>query len=96
MTNPVMKVVSREGRIELELIGGTPADQQELIAMISHSKELLVELDTVEGEVVSVRSKLTAEQLAEYRKEGEGWLQVAASSMGFWDNEIDDETWNNA
>nr|BAL57401.1 hypothetical protein HGMM_F50D11C10 [uncultured Acetothermia bacterium]BAL59783.1 hypothetical protein HGMM_OP4C419 [Candidatus Acetothermum autotrophicum] len=29
-------------------------------------------------------------------KHAEEWLQAAESSLDFWDNPIDDETWNNA
>jgi len=28
--------------------------------------------------------------------EEDAWLNLAASSMDFWDNPVDDEVWNNA
>jgi hypothetical protein len=98
MDSAVLKLVSREGRIELELVDGSPEDRRELADLIAHSKDLLIQLDAVEGQVVGLRSKLTPAELEDYRKEGQEWLRAIAAggAFDFWNNPLDDEVWNNA
>jgi hypothetical protein len=86
-----MKLVARDGRIELVLLDGD-SEQQRAIAERLDSAGLNVVLQLDDNGRALLRS------IPQSDGEGDEWFALAAAggSFDFWDNEQDDAIWNNA
>ena len=92
-----MKLVAREGQIELEPVDGNVEEQREMAELLAESGELFLNVVADNGRL-HVQSQPAEADLTAYRAEGAGWLKAIAAggAFDFWDNAVDDETWNNA
>lgn len=61
-------------------------------------KEILIELinEIPEGKLTDVIDFIGYLKVKNNREISKDLETASESSMGFWDNDIDDETWNNA
>jgi hypothetical protein len=87
MTDAMLQVVSRNGRLEIELVEGSAEEREELVDLLQSAKLLLHVDDAGRAFVRSV---------PESDGESDYWFQAArkGGAFDFLDNEIDNAIWD--
>ena len=86
MTDAMLQVVDRDGRLEIELVEGSAEDRQQLAGLLNSAK-LLLHVDET--------GRAILRSLPESDGESDYWFKAAAAggAFDFLDNEIDNAIW---